>query len=43
MKQFYSTKSVIAPVKGFHMVRAMQQYITVLFHKKKKERAITKM
>ena len=35
--------SVIAPVKDFCLVRAMQQCITVLFHRKKKERTITKI
>ena len=43
IKPFYCTKSVIAPVKGFRMVRAMQKCITVLFQMKKKERTITKM
>ena len=33
----------LAPIKGFHLVRAKQQCITVLFHRKKKERTITKM
>ena len=43
IKPFYCTKSVIAPVESFRLVRAMQEYITALFHRKKKERTITKM
>ena len=43
IKPFYCKKFVIAPVKGFRLVRAMQECTTVLFHRKKKERTITKM
>ena len=43
IKPFYFTKSVIAPVKGFRLVRAITECITVLFHSKKKDRTITKM
>ena len=43
IKPFYSTKSVIAPVKGFRLARAMQKCITVLFYRKKKVRTITKI
>ena len=40
IKPFYCTKSVIAPVKGFRLVRAMQECITVLFDiKTKKEQS----
>ena len=31
------------PVKGLRLIRAMQECTTVLFHRKKKERTITKM
>ena len=43
IKPFYCTKFVIAPIKGIHPVRAVQECTTVLFLRKKKERTITKM
>ena len=43
IKPFYCTKSVIASIKGFRLVRVMQQCIAFLFHGKKKERTILKM
>ena len=43
MKLFYCTKFVIAPAKGLHLVRAMQNCITDFFHSTKKERVITRM
>ena len=33
-KPFHCTKFVIAPVKGFWLVREMQECTTVLFHRK---------
>ena len=35
MKPFCCTEFVIAPVKGFRLVREMQQGTTFLFHRKK--------
>ena len=40
---FYCAKFVIIPVKGFHLAKAKQEFRTVLFYRKKKERTITKM
>ena len=38
IKPFYCTKFVIAPAKGSHLVREMQECTAVLFHRKKTKR-----
>ena len=39
VKPFYCTKFVMAPVKGFQLVRETQECTTVLFHKEQSQKS----